>query len=82
MSLSDQERQVMIDLHIEKADDLAMNRYYYACFHALHSLFVANGLYARTHDGLITLFGKEFVQTGRLINSTDDIWLVWNNCAN
>ncbi len=66
MSLSDQERQVMIDLHIEKADDLAMNRYYYACFHALHALFVANGLYARTHDGLITLFGKEFVQTGKV----------------
>ena len=42
--------------------DLAINRYYYACFHALHALFVSKGLVAHTHDGLITIFGKEFVQ--------------------
>lgn len=81
MSLSDQERQTLVELHLEKAElflrqademrvlkhwDLAINRYYYACFHALHALFVVNGLSAHTHDGLITLFGKEFVQTGKV----------------
>ena len=45
---------------------MAINRYYYASFHALHALFVANRLIAHTHDGLITIFGKEFVQTGKV----------------
>lgn len=75
MSLSEQEKETLTALHIEKAElflsqademcalkhwDLAVNRYYYACFHALHALFVVNGLSAHTHDGLITIFGKEF----------------------
>jgi uncharacterized protein (UPF0332 family) len=81
MSLSERERQIMIDLHLEKAGlflqqademcelkhwDLAINRYYYASFHALHALYVAYGMVAHTHDGLITVFGKEFVQTGKV----------------
>ncbi len=81
MSLSEQEKETLTALHIEKAElflsqademcalkhwDLAVNRYYYACFHALHALFVVNGLSAHTHDGLITIFGKEFVQTGKV----------------
>lgn len=81
MSLSDNERQIMIDLHLEKAGlflqqademcdlkhwDLAVNRYYYASFHALHALFVANRFVAHTHDGLITVFGKEFIQTEKI----------------
>ena len=81
MSLSDTEREILIQLHIEKAQnflnqademrglshwDMAINRYYYASFHALHALFVANRLIAHTHDGLITIFGKEFVQTGKV----------------
>lgn len=81
MSLSETERQILIDLHLEKAGlflqqademcalkhwDLAINRYYYASFHALHALFVANRLVAHTHDGLITIFGKEFIQTEKI----------------
>ena len=81
MSLSNEERATMIGLHLEKAElflkqademctlkhwDLAINRYYSCCFHALHALFVANKLTAHTHDGLITVFGKEFVQTGKV----------------
>lgn len=81
MSLSDNERRILIDLHLEKAGlflqqademcslkhwDLAINRYYYASFHALHALFVANRLVAHTHDGLITIFGKEFIQTEKV----------------
>lgn len=81
MSLSDTEREILIQLHIEKAQnflnqademrglnhwDMAINRYYYASFHALHALFVAHQLVAHTHDGLITIFGKEFVQSGKV----------------
>ena len=77
MSLSEQEKQILIELHIQKAEqfmqqademcnlchwDLAINRYYYSIFHALHALYAAKGFSAHTHDGLITIFGKEFVQ--------------------
>lgn len=81
MSLSQKEIETLINLHLEKADsflsqademcnlnhwDLATNRYYYACFHIIHALFVANGIVAHTHDGLVSLFGKEFVQKGKV----------------
>ena len=81
MSLSDEEKSVLKNLHVEKADlfllqademcalhhwDLAINRYYYACFHALHALFLEYGFSAHTHEGLIILFGREFVQTGKI----------------
>ncbi len=43
---------------------LAANRYYYACFHAVHALFVMNELYAKSHEGMSILFAKHFVKTG------------------
>lgn len=79
MSLSAEERIAMKRLHLEKAtlflseaDELfamnhlstAANRYYYACFHAIHALFVEQGIMTRTHDGLNTLFGLHFVKKG------------------
>lgn len=44
--------------------DLAVNRYYYACFHSLQALFVSTGLSAHTHAGTSTVFGQHFVKTG------------------
>lgn len=44
--------------------DLAINRYYYACFHIVQSLFVSEGLAAHTHAGTSTIFGQHFVKTG------------------
>lgn len=79
MSLSEQDRKAMCDLHLErcnlfleKADTYyemgdfytAANRYYYACFHAVHALFVTNGLYTRSHEGMHVLFSLHFVKTG------------------
>ncbi|MCQ2312192.1 MAG: HEPN domain-containing protein [Paludibacteraceae bacterium] len=79
MSLSSEDRTAMKQLHLDKAnlflseaDELftmrhfstAANRYYYACFHAIHALFVVNGIMTRTHDGLNTLFGLHFVKNG------------------
>ena len=78
-SLSAQDRQTMCSLHMErcelflaKADAYyeagdyftAANRYYYACFHAIHALFVKNELYTRTHEGMNVLFSLHFVKTG------------------
>ncbi len=79
MSLSEQDRQTMCKLHMErselflqKADAYyaqcdfytAANRYYYACFHAIHALFVVNELYTRSHEGMNVLFSLHFVKTG------------------
>ena len=44
--------------------DLAANRYYYACFHIVQALFIANGINAHTHAGINTLFSLHFVKTG------------------
>lgn len=44
--------------------DLAINRYYYACFHAVHSLLMSRGLTAHTHGGTLSQFSLHFVKTG------------------
>jgi len=46
--------------------DLAANRYYYACFHAVQALFVHDGISSHTHNGLLTLFGLHYVKTGKI----------------
>ncbi len=81
MTLSPEDRKQLVQHHLEKSEqmlsqaeemfflrhyDLAVNRYYYACFHAVHALLVANGLSAKTHEGLLAVFGKEFVLTGKI----------------
>lgn len=77
MSLSETDRSQMIRLHLEKAqqflteaDEYAVmqrysttaNRYYYACFHAIHALFVKEGLFSKSHEGMNTLFGLHFIK--------------------
>lgn len=79
MGLNDDDRKTMVGLEIEKADrflkqasmmcdmeqwDMAANRYYYACFHAVQALFIHNGLSTRRHKGMITLLGLHFIKTG------------------
>ena len=81
MSLSEEDRKILVRLQMEKARtflaqademyrqkywDIASNRYYYACFHAVQALLIHNGLSVRTHDGLITAFGLHFVKTGKV----------------
>ena len=89
MKLNDSDRQLMVDLQLEKAHkflqqademcrqeywDIAANRYYYACYHAVQALFIKNELVAHTHDGLLTLFGLHFVKTG-IIDSESGAFL-------
>lgn len=79
MSLNDGERRTMVALEIEKAHrflnqaqmvqdmqqwDLAANRYYYACFHAVQALFIHNGLASKTHSGMLSQFGLHFIKPG------------------
>lgn len=79
--MEEQDRKIVVKLELEKADrfyseavemqrqkyfDLATNRYYYACFHAVQALLISNKLSAHTHSGLITTFGLHFVKTGKV----------------
>lgn len=79
MSLNDNERKTMVGLQMEKANrflgqaemargleqwDMAANRYYYACFHAVQALFIHNKLASKTHSGMLRQFGLHFIKTG------------------
>ena len=79
MSLSNEERYTVVALQMEKAHrflkqaqmvqdlqqwDLAANRYYYACFHAVQALFIHNGLASKTHSGMLSQFGQHFIKPG------------------
>ena len=81
MKLTDEERQIVVGLQMEKAHrfleqademcrqkywDIASNRYYYACYHAVQALLIKNELVAHTHDGLLTQFGLHFVKAGKV----------------
>lgn len=73
------EKQLLINRQVEKAHymlsqaeemmslghtDLAVNRYYYACFHIVQSLFLKKGISVRSHSGMISQFSQYFVKTG------------------
>ncbi len=79
MGLTNDERTSLIILRIEKAKrflieaeqmlalelwDMAANRFYYSCFHAVQALLVCYGLSAHTHAGTLGVFGMHFVKTG------------------
>ena len=42
----------------------AVSRGYYALFHAVKALLVSQGLEAKTHQGVETLFAQHFIRTG------------------
>ncbi len=46
------------------ARESAVNRYYYAAFHAARALLATSGLDASKHSGIIALFQRHFVKTG------------------
>lgn len=81
MKLNEEERKTVVGLQMEKAHrflqqanemcnqqfwDIASNRYYYACFHAVQALLIKYELVAHTHEGLLTMFGLHFVKTGKV----------------
>ena len=77
--MREEDKQSMINHHRAKAHhnleqahqmmelsqwDLAVNRYYYACFHIVHSLFMAKGITAHSHGGTLSQFTLHFVKNG------------------
>ena len=85
MSLSEEERVIVVGFELEKADkfiietetvasmnlwDVVANRIYYAAFHAVSALLINDHTEVRSHKGAGLVFGKNFVKTG--IFSSDD----------
>jgi uncharacterized protein (UPF0332 family) len=79
MSLTNEDRTLLIQLHLDKAraclkdgeqlmqmDSIsaAANRFYYAVFHTIHAIFVKNGIQVKSHNGTIAQFNQQFVKTG------------------
>ena len=54
------------DMLQQKRWDLAANRYYYACYHIVHAVFISKGIIVKTHDGTLTELGKHFILTNKL----------------
>lgn len=81
MSLSDEERNTIVRLEIEKSKNTfaevialvnaglwsgAANRLYYAVFHAVSALLVHDRHQVNTHQGSHALFGLHYIKTGIL----------------
>ena len=81
MSLTNEDRKIMKQLHLDKAHvclsdgeqllgigsiSAAANRFYYAVFHAIHALFVANGIQSKSHHGTSAQFHQHFIKTGAI----------------
>ena len=79
MSLSDEERRMVVQLQMEKAHknfnqisllsqagywDTVANRLYYSLFHAVSALLIHDGHNVGTHRGAVGSFGQHYVTTG------------------
>ena len=79
MSLSFDERKAVVEFRVEKARrafeqaqgvvelqywETIANRLYYAAYNAVSAMLIAYGYTARSHDGVIHLFGQHFVKPG------------------
>ena len=85
MSLTDEERRIIVQLEIEKAQtiiaqienlralqywDNIANRLYYAVFHAVSALLINDGHSVNTHKGAVVLFGQHYIKT-KIFDMTD-----------
>jgi len=88
MSLSEEERQALVEYRIEKAKatfvdveksitlsmwSVAANRMYYALYYAASALLIKDGHTVRTHNGVMILLNQHYVRTGLL--TKEDGWL-------
>ena len=82
--MTKEERTILVAREIERAKhylaqsdemispghwDIAANRKYYACFHAVQALFVNRGISGNTHKGMISQFSMNFVKTNEIATS-------------
>ena len=78
MSLSENERSIIVNREMEKAEgtfedvlfclrenkwETAANRLYYALFHAMSALLINDGFQVKSHRGVMALFGEHYVRT-------------------
>ena len=81
MSLSNEERNILVALELKKAHETydeigiliaanrlngAANRMYYAVFHAVCALLLYDGIQVNTHRGSHALFSQHYIKTGLL----------------
>lgn len=81
MSLSNEERKILVSLELKKARETyeeigvliganrlngAANRMYYAVFHAVCALLINDGHQVNTHKGSHALFNQKYIRTGVL----------------
>ena len=81
MSLSNEERQILVTLELKKAretyDEIgilisanrlngAANRMYYAVFHAVCALLINDGIQVNNHRASHALFSQHYIKTGIL----------------
>lgn len=79
MSLSQEERDIVVGLELGKADkflsqadsiaqmgiwDVVANRVYYAAFHAISALLIHDHIEVRSHKGAGLMFGQKYVIPG------------------
>lgn len=79
MSLTAEERKIVVDLQLEKSQsmliqmqlgidnkmwDMVANRVYYAVFHAVSALLINDEIEVGSHKGAAIRFQQHFVKTG------------------
>lgn len=79
MSLTDTERNIIVNREYEKAKlfmeqaegnarmeywEVVANRMYYAVFHAVSALLIKDGHKVSTHRGAVMAYGQHYVKTG------------------
>jgi uncharacterized protein (UPF0332 family) len=79
--MTQEERKILVDMQVERAhrflnqademmdmdySDMAVNRFYYACFHIVQALFIQREIVAHTHSGMLTQFSLHFVKTEKI----------------
>ena len=78
MSLSNEERSILVTLELKKAHETydeieillnanrlngAANRMYYAVFHAVCALLINDGIQVNTHRGSHAMFSQHYIKT-------------------
>lgn len=78
--MTDEERTIIVNQEISKASSFlsdadklvgmemwnaSANRVYYALYHAILAMMIHDGYAPKTHSGLITEFGKQYILTGK-----------------